>query len=125
MHAPDTQAPARRPEKPAPLPMAMWAAAALIVIAAIVTAFVLGSRKTHAASDEAARRVTDAAGGPEVQAVAAVASAPSHHLVLLAEARPFESVTLYAKVSGYLKWIGVDKGDHGQGRSGRRDHRIA
>jgi membrane fusion protein (multidrug efflux system) len=40
-----------------------------------------------------------------------VASPSTHHLVLLGEARPFASVTLYAKVSGYLKWIGVDKGD--------------
>jgi membrane fusion protein (multidrug efflux system) len=112
MPAPDTNTSTRPPEKSAPLPLALWIVAALIVIVAIVTALVLSSRKTHAATDEAARRVTDAAGGPEVQAVAAVASAPSHHLVLLAEARPFESVTLYAKVSGYLKWIGVDKGDH-------------
>lgn len=96
----------------APLSTPVRIVAALIVVAAVVTAVVLSSRRSHAATDESARRVTDAAGGPEVRAVAAVASAPSHHLVLLAEARPFESVTLYAKVSGYLKWIGVDKGDH-------------
>ena len=91
---------------------AVRVAAAVIVIAAIATAIALGWRKSHAATEETTRRVDDAVGGPAVRAVAAVASAPSHHLVLLAEARPFASVTLYAKVSGYLKWIGVDKGDH-------------
>ena len=101
-----------RPADAAPLPMAVRVAAGVVVIAAAAAAIVLGTRKSHAATDETARRVTAASGGPEVRAVAAVASAPSHHLVLLAEARPFESVTLYAKVSGYLKWIGVDKGDH-------------
>ena len=101
-----------RPPDAAPLPMAVRVAAGVVVIAAVAAAVVLGTRKSHAATAETARRETDASGGPEVRAVAAVASAPAHHLVLLAEARPFESVTLYAKVSGYLKWIGVDKGDH-------------
>lgn len=112
MPAPTTDPHARPPEKSAPLPMTLRLVAAVVVIAAIITAVALSSRRTHAATEETARRVTDAAGGPEVQTAAAVPSAPSHHLVLLAEARPFESVTLYAKVSGYLKWIGVDKGDH-------------
>ena len=112
MPAPSGEKPASSSSTPAPLSAPLRVTAALIVIAAIATALVLSSRRSHAVTDESARRVTDAAGGPEVRAVAAVASAPSHHLVLLAEARPFESVTLYAKVSGYLKWIGVDKGDH-------------
>jgi RND family efflux transporter MFP subunit len=72
---------------------------------------VLASRRSRAATADTARLETDVAGGPIVRRVAAVASVASHHLDLLAEARPFESVTLYAKVSGYLKWIGVDKGD--------------
>jgi membrane fusion protein (multidrug efflux system) len=86
--------------------------AALVVIVAIATAGLLAWRRSRAASGETALRVGDAAQGPVVRAVSATPSAPSHHLVLLAEARPFASVTLYAKVSGYLKWIGVDKGDH-------------
>ncbi len=96
----------------APVSTGLRIVAAAIVIIAIATAVLLASRKSRAASSETAVRVSDAAGGPVVRAVPAVASAPSHHLVLLAEARPFASVTLYAKVSGYLKSIGVDKGDH-------------
>ncbi|HXD23784.1 MAG TPA: efflux RND transporter periplasmic adaptor subunit, partial [Gemmatimonadaceae bacterium] len=96
----------------APLSGALRAVAAIVVVAAMAVAGVLASRRSRSISAETAVRVTDAATGPVVRAAAAVASAPSHHLVLLAEARPFASVTLYAKVSGYLKWIGVDKGDH-------------
>jgi RND family efflux transporter MFP subunit len=39
-------------------------------------------------------------------------SPATEHLDLLGEARPFASVTLYAKVSGYMRDIQVDKGDH-------------
>jgi membrane fusion protein (multidrug efflux system) len=95
-----------------PVSGALRLVAAVIVIAALAVAVLLGTRRSHAATDETARRVTDATGGPAVRAIAATASTPSHHLVLLAEARPYASVTLYAKVSGYLKSIAVDKGDH-------------
>jgi RND family efflux transporter MFP subunit len=97
---------------PAPVSGGLRTVAAVFVIAAIATAALLAWRRSHAATNETAVRVGEAAGGPVVRAVTAIPSAPSHHLVLLAEARPFASVTLYAKVSGYLKWIGVDKGDH-------------
>ncbi len=101
-----------RSGKPAPVTGGLRFAAAALIIVAIATAALLAWRRSHAATAETAARVGDAAGGPVVRAVVATPSAPSHHLVLLAEARPFASVTLYAKVSGYLKWIGVDKGDH-------------
>jgi membrane fusion protein, multidrug efflux system len=49
--------------------------------------------------------------GAHVQ-VAVVAPSPKERTITLTgEARPYASVTLYAKVSGYLKEIKVDKGD--------------
>ena len=100
----------RHAEAP-PLSGGVRATAALLLIVALATAGLLAWRRSHAAADESARREGAAAAGPVVRAATAVPSAASHHLVLLAEARPYASVTLYAKVSGYLKWIGVDKGD--------------
>ena len=94
-----------------PLSGALRLTAVVVVVVAIGAAIVLASRRSRAATDETARRTGDAVGGPTVRAVTAIASAPSHQLELLAEARPFASVTLYAKVSGYLKSIAVDKGD--------------
>lgn len=49
--------------------------------------------------------------GPVVQAVKIGMSGAGHDLSFTGEARPFESVTLYAKTSGYMDKILVDKGD--------------
>jgi len=60
---------------------------------------------------EVQTRSESAKAGPRVK-VASVATAPPERTVtLIGEARPFRSVILYAKVSGYLKDIRVDKGD--------------
>ena len=49
--------------------------------------------------------------GPRVRSLT-VGSAPAERtIVLLGEAHPYQTVTLYAKVSGYLREIRVDKGD--------------
>ena len=100
-----------RPAAAPPLSGGLRAVGAILIVLALATAGVLAWRRSHATSDDAARRRADVAGGPIVRSVVAAPSAAAHHLVLLAEARPYASVTLYAKVSGYLKWIGVDKGD--------------
>jgi RND family efflux transporter MFP subunit len=108
---PDDRPPTSRATTP-PVPGGLRAVGTVVIVLALATAGVLAWRRaTAAATDTTVRRAT-VASGPIVRAVAAVRSAPVHHLVLLAEARPYASVTLYAKVSGYLKWIGVDKGDH-------------
>jgi RND family efflux transporter MFP subunit len=78
------------------------------VIAAVVLLFV--SRSSHAKAEAASRRGAIEA-GPRVRVIHAVRSAGSRRLQLEGEARPFASVTLYAKVSGYLREIRVDRGD--------------
>ena len=50
--------------------------------------------------------------GPTVKTALAKYTVTPKQLVLMGEARPFESVTIYAKTSGYLEDIKVDKGDH-------------
>jgi RND family efflux transporter MFP subunit len=54
----------------------------------------------------------EAKAGPHVEVVVVKKSDPNRTLTLVGEARPFATVTLYAKVSGYMKSIKVDKGDH-------------
>ncbi|HMC19565.1 MAG TPA: efflux RND transporter periplasmic adaptor subunit, partial [Gemmatimonadales bacterium] len=51
------------------------------------------------------------AAGPHVRVVRVTAPQGVQTLTLLGEARPYAAVTLYAKVSGYLRQILVDKGD--------------
>ena len=50
--------------------------------------------------------------GPVVQVVQ-VKEGPKERLIqLLGEARPYQTATLYSKVSGYVTSIAVDRGDH-------------
>ncbi|HLI20388.1 MAG TPA: efflux RND transporter periplasmic adaptor subunit [Stellaceae bacterium] len=53
----------------------------------------------------------EAARGPRVQVVTVGTSNPIRDIRLLGDARAYTSATLFAKVSGYLKSISVDKGD--------------
>jgi membrane fusion protein (multidrug efflux system) len=50
--------------------------------------------------------------GPAVQ-VATIAQGPKERLIsLLGDTRPYQTATLYGKVSGYIRSIPVDRGDH-------------
>ncbi|HVZ73821.1 MAG TPA: efflux RND transporter periplasmic adaptor subunit [Polyangia bacterium] len=71
----------------------------------------LGLRRSSSARAEASERQDELARGPRVRVAKAVAAPPVRKLSLQGEARPFAAVTLYAKVSGYLKVVRVDKGD--------------
>ena len=66
------------------------------------------ARKVEA---ESVQRQNDLKAGPLVKTALAENSSGIHELVLIGEARPYETATLYAKISGYLEKINVDKGD--------------
>lgn len=79
-----------------------------LALAIVIVSFVwqVGSDFWERRSREAELRK-----GPQVK-VAKVGLAPAERTVKqTGEARPYASVTLYAKVSGYLKKVNVDKGD--------------
>jgi membrane fusion protein (multidrug efflux system) len=83
----------------------------LTVLVAGVMAFVLFTRqRTHV---EAATEQLKAEGqkGPTVEIAIAHRVAGSDSVRLIGEARPFQSAIVYAKVSGYMRSISVDKGD--------------
>jgi membrane fusion protein, multidrug efflux system len=84
------------------------------VFVVVVLGMVVGLsafRKSSVAR-ERRERVATVDAGPRVRAVGVERSPGSRTIVLTGEARPFLSVALYAKVSGYLKELRVDKGDH-------------
>ena len=63
-------------------------------------------------ADQSSRPVTLAAPAPaDVQVVTPVQRTVVYSITLPANIAPLYQTTLYAKVSGYLKWIGPDKGD--------------
>jgi RND family efflux transporter MFP subunit len=84
------------------------------VVAAVAAAALLQHSRVTSASAEAAERERVVAAGPRVLVTRATRSPAQRRLELQGEARPYASVTLYAKVSGYLKEIRVDKGDRVQ-----------
>jgi membrane fusion protein (multidrug efflux system) len=83
---------------------------ALIIITALAAFGLARVRSSHAQVD-AVQRSAEVSAGPVVRSVAVTLSPTIRSIVLLGEARPYASVTLYAKLSGYLKRITVDRGD--------------
>ncbi|HEY2747869.1 MAG TPA: efflux RND transporter periplasmic adaptor subunit [Polyangia bacterium] len=81
------------------------------VLAAIVGVAVIATSRKAEAEREGRARTDEQAKGPRVRVVRAQMSPPIRKIELQGEARPFYSATLYAKVSGYLKEMRVDKGD--------------
>jgi len=60
---------------------------------------------------ESRARLVELQLGPRVRTQDVVLSSGEHRINLSGETRPYASVTLYAKVSGYLSDVKVDKGD--------------
>jgi len=86
------------------------AGAALVVGAFVIVAACAACKKLSVAR-EAQARETDLAAGPRVRVAEAKMSAPERTVNLISELKPYETVTLYAKVSGYLDQVSADKGD--------------
>jgi membrane fusion protein (multidrug efflux system) len=81
---------------------------AAVVVIAVLMLFI--SRSSQAKAEAASRQAAIQA-GPRVRVLRAGLSPGERKLQLEGEARPFASVTLYAKVSGYLRELRVDRGD--------------
>ncbi len=82
----------------------------LIVLALVLLLVLFENRRVYLMNETRDRLAAEKA-GPEVRVVPAKRSPEERQVTLTGEARPYASVTLYAKVSGYLKSIPVDKGD--------------
>lgn len=88
----------------------VWGIGTICLLAAAAVAL-LGWRRSTSAKVETEQRGTEIAQGTVVKTTIVVRSPAARQLALLGEARPFAEVTLYAKVSGYLKDVRVDRGD--------------
>jgi membrane fusion protein (multidrug efflux system) len=83
---------------------------ALLALALVLLLVLFENRRVYL-MNETRDRLAAVKAGPEVRVVTAGRSSGERTVTLSGEARPYAAVTLYAKVSGYLKEIGVDKGD--------------
>jgi RND family efflux transporter MFP subunit len=88
----------------------LWVAAGLFLLAVAFTVL-QGQQPTVSAPDTAERQAESAAGVPQVQVLKVQRRDISRTLTLPANISQWYQATLYGKVSGYVKWIGVDKGD--------------
>ena len=86
------------------------AGAGLVAGAFLIVVLAAACKKLSVAR-EAQARETELAAGPRVRTAAAALSAPERTVTLISELKPYETVTLYAKVSGYLDQVSADKGD--------------
>jgi RND family efflux transporter MFP subunit len=83
----------------------------VLIVAALVISGVLLEKQKNYIKDETQKRTVAGGTGQKVRVVSATRSQGTRAATLTGEASPFAAVTLYAKVSGYLKEIRVDKGD--------------
>jgi membrane fusion protein, multidrug efflux system len=108
--APPPWTPSHRPSRRAGT--FLYIGGGIVVVAAIGAVIALSAFKRTSVSHEQQVRVSAVAKGPTVRVVHVERSPGSRTIILSGETRPFLSVALYAKVSGYLKDVRVDKGDH-------------
>ncbi len=80
----------------------------VLVGAAVILLF---SRQQAGIAAEREVRAAKVLAGPTVKVIKPVLSKGGREFTLIGEVRPFQSVTLYAKTSGYMDKIFVDKGD--------------
>jgi len=83
----------------------------LAVLVAGAMAFLLFTRQRSRVEAATEQLTVEGQKGPSVEIATAHKVAGSNTLRLIGEARPYQSAILYAKVSGYLRSISVDKGD--------------
>jgi len=74
-------------------------------------ALLLSSGRRHAEAKESDDRIAELARGPRVQAGRLTEGRRMRTVTLTAEVHAYRKTTLFAKVSGYLKAIRVEKGD--------------
>ncbi len=83
----------------------------LILAVVVLSPGAFAWRRSHSASAEERKLVHEADLGTRLRVAEVLQTPPARRIVLIGEARPWASVTLYAKVSGYLRAVNVDKGD--------------
>jgi membrane fusion protein (multidrug efflux system) len=89
----------------------IWIGGIILVAGAAIAILMMIARHNQVYADDTKSRISDVKAGPYVSAVIAGKTAIDNSLIIQGEARPYQEVTLYAKTSGYMSHIYVDKGD--------------
>jgi RND family efflux transporter MFP subunit len=89
----------------------IWIGGGLLVAVAVISILLILARQNKTFADDSKTRLADIKAGPLVKTFKVGGPSAGQDLALTGEARPYQSVTLYAKTSGYMDKIFVDKGD--------------
>jgi membrane fusion protein (multidrug efflux system) len=89
----------------------LYLAGVVVVLVASVLAFLLFTRQRTHVEAATQQLTTQGQKGPSVQIATVHKVAGSDSLRLIGEAHPYQSAIVYAKVSGYMRSLSVDKGD--------------
>ena len=92
-------------------PWPLYLGGGLLLLVAIILVVVLSAARRASFAKEARTRVAVVSAGPAVHVVDVTPGGGDRTISLTGESRPYFSVTLYSKVSGYLTEVRVDKGD--------------
>ena len=97
----------------------------LLLLVAIILVVVLSAARRASFAKRPGRASPMVAAGPAVRVSVVSPGGGTGHIALTGESRPYFSVTLYSKVSGYLTEVRVDKGDKVPPRPDAGRRRIA
>jgi RND family efflux transporter MFP subunit len=89
----------------------LYLVGAVAVVAAAAFLWILHHRRTTADEQERRERQDQQALGPEIPVVTARPAPPTRKLELPGDVHAFREATVYARVSGYLAELAVDRGD--------------
>src|SRR5579863_1582389 len=90
----------------------LYLAGTIAVLVAAIVAFLLFTRQRAHVEAATEHLSTEVQKGPSVSVAAARKVSGSDTLRLIGEARSYQVAIVYAKVSGYMRTINVDKGDY-------------
>jgi RND family efflux transporter MFP subunit len=89
----------------------LYAIGAVMVLGAGVAAIYFGRLRTVEVAHARSTLLQEAQLGPRVEVATVAAGPTTRDITLLGDARPWVTATIFAKVSGYLRTVNVDKGD--------------
>jgi RND family efflux transporter MFP subunit len=92
-------------------PTGLYVAGGSLLIVAVLLVVILTAAHRSSLVKETNARAAAVSAGPVVRLVDVSRGGGNRQITLTGESRPYFSVTLYSKVSGYLTEVRVDKGD--------------
>jgi RND family efflux transporter MFP subunit len=90
---------------------ALYGVGVVAIVVAVVAVVMFWRERDSQLAQAREARAAAVDRGPRIQVVTVAQGPRDRSITLLGDARPYQTVTLYGKIGGYLKTIAVDRGD--------------